>query len=129
MTTEKTADSAAEKRPEAGKPPKGDRMRELVRELEWRKAEAREMGGADKVEKQHGMSKLTCRERIEKLFDKGSFVETGVLAQHMGASTMRGKEAPADGVVTGFGKIDGRMVGVAAYDFTVMAGSIGHNGE
>ncbi len=109
--------------------PKGDRMRELVRELEWRKAEAREMGGAEKVERQHGANKLTCRERIDRLFDPGTFVETGVLTQHMGASTMRGKEAPADGVVTGFGKIEGRYVGVAAYDFTVMAGSIGHNGE
>src|SRR5579883_3279444 len=108
---------------------KGERMRELVRELEWRKAEAREMGGSDKVSKQHAQNKLTCRERIDKLFDQGTFVETGILATHMGASTMRGKEAPADGVVTGFGKIGGRYVGVAAYDFTVMAGSIGHNGE
>jgi acetyl-CoA carboxylase carboxyltransferase component len=113
----------------AARPQKGDKMRELVRELEWRKAEAREMGGADKVAKQKAQGKLTCRERLEKLFDPGTFVETGVLAQHVGASTMRGKEAPADGVVTGFGKIDGRYVGVAAYDFTVMAGSIGHNGE
>src|SRR5579872_2546212 len=108
---------------------KGERMRELVRELEWRKAEAREMGGSDKVSKQHAQNKLTCRERIDRLFDPGTFVETGILATHMGASTMRGKEAPSDGVVTGFGKIGGRYAGVAAYDFTVMAGSIGHNGE
>ena len=113
----------------APRPQKGDRMRELVRELEWRKAEAREMGGADRLAKQKAAGKLSCRERVNLLFDPGTFVETGVLAVHMGASTMRGKEAPADGVVTGFGKIDGRYVGVAANDFTVMAGTLGHNGE
>ena len=56
-----------------------------VDELKRQAAMAREMGGADKVEKQHAMHKLTCRERIDRLFDKGTFVETGVLATHMGA--------------------------------------------
>ena len=64
-TPEKSAGDTNATPRSTAKAPRGDRMRELVRELEWRKAEAREMGGAEKVEKQHGLSKLTCRERID----------------------------------------------------------------
>jgi len=99
------------------------RMRELVEELERRKAGAREMGGAERIERQHGRGKLTARERLERLFDRGSFEELGVLGKQPGV------HSPADAVVTGFGCIDGRNVAVASYDFTVLGGSMGPTGE
>src|SRR5438093_12863807 len=83
------------------------------------------MGGADKVARQRGKGKLTVRERIDLLFDAGTFIELGLLAQNRDGSDT----APADGVVTGHGDIDGRQVWVIAYDFTVMAGSMGAVGE
>ena len=107
----------------------GERMRELVAELEQKRAKARAMGGEKAIAAQHAAGKLTVRERIARLFDEGTFVEIGLHATHTGVPTLRGKEAPADGVVTGFGEIGGRPVLCAAYDFTVLAGSIGHNGE
>jgi acetyl-CoA carboxylase carboxyltransferase component len=113
----------------SGQSKRGDRMRELVAQLEAKKQKAREMGGADKVAEQKAAGKLTVRERIELLFDPGTFMELGVLAKHLPNPQLRGKVTPADGVVTGFGQIEGRPVGVAAYDFTVMAGSIGIVGE
>jgi len=105
-------------------------MRELVLDLEGRRARALELGGADKVEAQHARGKLTCRERIGRLFDAGSFQEIGIHATHHNAdrSPYAGR-APADGVVTGTGFLDGRPVALAAYDFTVMGGSIGEVGE
>ncbi|TME22185.1 MAG: acyl-CoA carboxylase subunit beta, partial [Chloroflexi bacterium] len=89
------------------------------------------MGGAEKVDKQHQRGKLTVRERLELLYDPGTFVELGLLASQQ---SLRGAEAdpdgtPADGVVTGHGEIEGRQVWVIAYDFTVMAGSMGAVGE
>src|SRR4051812_38825707 len=106
-------------------------MRELVAELEARRAKVREMGGVDKIEKQHGRGKLTARERFALLFDDGVYFEVGAHATQMGvAAGPDGKDRPpADGVVTGFGKVDGRMVCAAAYDFTVKGGSIGYTGE
>jgi acetyl-CoA carboxylase carboxyltransferase component len=83
------------------------------------------MGGAGRVAKQHERGKLTVRERIDLLFDAGTFVELGLLAQSRDGSD----DAPADGVVTGHGDVDGRQVWVIAYDFTVMAGSMGAVGE
>src|SRR2546423_10770533 len=83
------------------------------------------MGGAEKIEKQHQRGKLTARERIDLLFDPGTFIELGLLARARDGSD----ETPADGVVTGHGEIDGRQVWVIAYDFTVMAGSMGAVGE
>ncbi|MCC7443012.1 MAG: acyl-CoA carboxylase subunit beta [Bdellovibrionales bacterium] len=90
----------------------------------------RQMGGEEAVQKQHESGKLTARERIELLFDPGSFVEYGILATHQSAMPdMQGKVTPADGVITGVGRVDGRPCCVAAYDFTVMAGSMGEVGE
>jgi acetyl-CoA carboxylase carboxyltransferase component len=84
------------------------------------------MGGADRVERQHADGKLTARERIDRLFDPGSFTEFGLLAHHQSAApSMQGKSTPADGVVCGVGRIDGRRAVCVAFDFTVMAGSIG----
>jgi acetyl-CoA carboxylase carboxyltransferase component len=115
--------------PTTTKPPKGERMREMLRKLELRRAQALEMGGPAKIAEQREAGKLDVRARIELLFDPGTFLEIGILAKHAPNPTLRGKTTPADGVVTGVGKIDGRPVGVVAYDFTVMAGSIGMVGE
>ncbi|KRT75151.1 MAG: propionyl-CoA carboxylase [Candidatus Rokubacteria bacterium CSP1-6] len=105
-------------------------MKELVEELRALRRKALEMGGAEAVAKQHAEGKLTVRERLDLLFDGGTFTELGVLATHANVSpAMRGKETPADGVVTGFGKINGRLASVIAYDFTVMAGSMGRTAE
>ncbi len=105
-------------------------MKELVDELAAKRTRIRKMGGDDAVGKQHAAGKLTVRERIDVLFDTGSFSEIGVQATHAGiAPDMVGKETPADGVVTGFGKINGRLASMIAYDFTVMAGSMGRTAE
>jgi acetyl-CoA carboxylase carboxyltransferase component len=108
----------------------GPTLDEATATLNERKAAAREMGGADKIAKQHGLGKLTVRERLDLLFDAGSFREFAVLGTHQSSSPqMQGKSTPADGVVTGIGTIDGRRACVIAYDFTVMAGSMGMVGE
>ncbi len=84
------------------------------------------MGGPARIERQHSDNKLTARERLELLYDNGSFMEFGLLAHHQSQSpSMQGKFTPADGVVTGIGEVDGRRVAAIAYDFTVMAGSMG----
>lgn len=124
--------------PVAGAPPApvptltytGPSMHEATDELNKRKEHARGMGGADKIARQHSLGKLTVRERIDKLFDTGTFAESGLLGHHQSASPqMQGKYTPADGVVCGIGQIDGRRVCCIAYDFTVMAGSMGMVGE
>lgn len=105
-------------------------LRPLVEELAERRAAARLGGGEEKIAQQHGKGALTARERIDLLIDDGTFTELGLHAGiHYSVRGLEGKEAPADGVVTGYGRVDGRMVAVAAYDFTVMAGSMGMTGE
>src|SRR5438034_7589349 len=105
-------------------------LRPLVEDLAERRAAIKLGGGEEKVAKQHEAGKLTARERIDLLIDEGTFVELGMHGRpHFSQRAMEGKEAPADGVVTGYGKLDGRLVAVAAYDFTVMAGSMGMTGE
>ncbi len=100
----------------------------LIGELARRKELALGMGGADRVERQHSLGKLTVRERLEILVDPGTWVEYGLLADHMDAG-LGDRYLAADGAVTGVGQIDGRLVAIAAYDFTVMAGSMGRVGE
>jgi acetyl-CoA carboxylase carboxyltransferase component len=108
----------------------GPDLRGHADELRRRKDEALGMGGPERIERQHGSGKLTVRERLDLLFDPGTFAESGLLAHHQSSSPqMQGKVTPADGCVTGIGRIDGRRVAVIAYDFTVMAGSIGMVGE
>jgi acetyl-CoA carboxylase carboxyltransferase component len=104
---------------------------ELVTELSDRRARAHAMGGDVAVEKQHARTKLTARERLDLLFDEGTFTEFGLLAhQHsMTGGQTEPDRTPADGVITGEGLVDGRRVLCAAYDFTVMAGSMGMVGE
>ncbi|MGH2735297.1 MAG: acyl-CoA carboxylase subunit beta [Actinomycetota bacterium] len=104
----------------------GPDMREYVEALNAKRGEHYGMGGPDRVERQHSQNKLTVRERLDLLFDKSTFTEVGLLAHHQSQSpAMQGKFTPADGVATGIGEVDGRRVAVIAYDFTVMAGSIG----
>src|SRR5918997_3129388 len=104
-------------------------LRELVDDLHERRERARLGGGKEKIERQHSQDKLTARERLDLLIDEGTFTELGIHGRpHFSQRAMEGKEAPADGVVTGYGKVDGRPVAVAAYDFTVMAGSMGMTG-
>ncbi|MBK6520108.1 MAG: acyl-CoA carboxylase subunit beta [Polyangiaceae bacterium] len=106
-------------------------MRQLVKDLEARQAEIRRMGGEEKIAKQHERGKLTARERFAAFFDEGVFFEVGLHGTQMGLSAgSEGKDRPpADAVVCGFGKVDGRIVCAAAYDFTVKGGSIGQTGE
>jgi acetyl-CoA carboxylase carboxyltransferase component len=105
-------------------------LRPLVEDLQARRAAIKLGGGEEKIAKQHAAGKLTARERIDLLIDDGSFVELGIHGRpHFAARAMDGKQAPADGVITGYGKIDGRLAAVCAYDFTVMAGSMGMTGE
>ena len=101
---------------------------EHVAGLEDRRARLREMGGGERVARQHTQGKLTVRERLAILCDPGTFVEYGGLADHMDPS-LGDRHLAADGVVTGIGDIDGRPVAIAAYDFTVMGGSMGNIGE
>jgi acetyl-CoA carboxylase carboxyltransferase component len=105
-------------------------LRPLVEDLHARREQIKLGGGPEKIEKQHAAEKLTARERIDLLVDEGSFTELGMHAQpHFSQVAMQGRDAPADGVITGYGKVDGRLVAIAAYDFTVMAGSMGMTGE
>src|SRR5947207_14879942 len=105
-------------------------LRPLAADLHARREKIKQGGGTEKIAAQHAQEKLTARERIDLLIDAGTFVELGIHGRpHFSQRAMDGKEAPADGVVTGYGKIDGRLAAVAAYHFTVMAGSMGVTGE
>ncbi len=95
-------------------------------DLERRLDEAVHAGSDKAVEKQHAKGRKTARERIEMLFDEGTFVELDELARHRSTAFGLEKNRPyGDGVVTGYGTIDGRPVCVFAQDFTVFGGSLG----
>jgi acetyl-CoA carboxylase carboxyltransferase component len=101
-------------------------LEELIEELRERKAEAYEPGGKEATKKQHSRGKLTARERIDLLLDKGTFVETDSLARHRAHDFgMDKSRPPGDGVITGWGNINGRKVFVFSQDFTVFGGSLG----
>src|SRR3979409_2385295 len=105
-------------------------LRPLADDLPAPRAKIRQGGGADRIAAQHAAEKLTARERLELLIDEGTWTELGIHGRpRFSQRAVEGREAPADGVITGYGKIDGRLVAVAAYDFTVMAGSMGMTGE
>jgi len=107
-------------------------LRPLVADLTERRARARARlgGGEARIARQHEAGKLTARERIALLVDEGTFTELGIHGRpHFSQRAMDGVQAPADGVITGYGRVDGRTVAVCAYDFTVMAGSMGMTGE
>jgi len=100
----------------------GDR----IAELDAKRAELELGGGKERIERQHASGKLSARERVARLVDKGSFEEIGLFAQHRATYFgMAEKELPADGVVTGCATIDGRLVHLASQDFTVAGGAAG----
>ena len=100
-------------------------IEDRLEELRTKREAARAGGGPEKVERQHRAGKLTARERLELLLDKGSFVETDMLVTHRARDFGMDKQRiPGDGVVTGSGQIDGRLVYVFAQDFTVFGGSL-----
>lgn len=98
----------------------------LYEELAQNRKKIKAMGGEKAVAKQHKDGKLTARERIEYFFDPGTFQEIGMYLKHRATSFgLAGKEIAAEGVVCGYGKVNGRVVMVGAEDFTSMAGTFG----
>jgi acetyl-CoA carboxylase carboxyltransferase component len=97
----------------------------LLAELRERREKVTEMGGKDGVERQKKRGKSTARERIEGLLDKGTFREVGMFAKHRGTTLgMEEVSIPADGVITGYGAIDGRKVYIFSQDFTSVGGTL-----
>ncbi|MGL4965291.1 MAG: acyl-CoA carboxylase subunit beta [Inquilinus sp.] len=100
-------------------------MREILEVLEKKRAAARLGGGRKRIEAQHGKGKLTARERLEVFLDPGSFEEWDMFVEHRSADFgMDEQKVPGDGVVTGFGTVDGKLVFVFSQDFTVFGGSL-----
>ena len=101
-------------------------MREKIKELKNRKEKIEEAGGYEKTESQHSKGKLTARERILKLLDENTFCEIDAFVEHRCADFgMEKMRIAGEGVVTGYGKINGRQVCIYAQDFTVIGGSLG----
>ena len=100
-------------------------MDDILRSLEERRARARLGGGEARIERQHAKGKLTARERLELLLDDGSFEEFDMFVEHRSSDFgMAEQRVPGDGVVTGRGTINGRLVFVFSQDFTVFGGSL-----
>ncbi len=100
-------------------------MREVLNELERRREEARRGGGEERIAQQHKRGKLTARERLDVLLDEGSFEEFDMFVEHRATEFgMAKRRIPGDGVVTGWGSINGRPAFVFAKDFTVFGGSL-----
>lgn len=98
---------------------------EIYRQFEELDKRASLGGGVDKIEKQHASGRMTARERIDMLLDKGSFNELDKFVNHRCTNFgMEKKQIAGDGMVSGYGKIDGRLVFVYAYDFTAHGGSL-----
>ncbi len=107
-------------------PPNPDTVEtsDLLAELQAHRLAAQQGGGAVRIERQHAKGKQTARERIERLLDPGTFHEIDAFTTHRHtAFDLAEQQIPGDAVVTGFGKINGRIVGVYAQDFTVLGGS------
>jgi acetyl-CoA carboxylase carboxyltransferase component len=99
---------------------------EKINDLHVRKQALEAGGGSDRIAKQHEAGKLTARERLEKLFDQDTFVEVDAFVETRAIDfDMQKKKVPGDGVVTGYGTIEGRPVFVSSQDFTVIGGSLG----
>lgn len=97
-----------------------------LEDLRQRRQKIEAGGGAKRIEKQHAKGKLTARERINLLFDEGTFVEIDAFVKHRCVNFgMEKVESPGEGVVTGYGMVDGRLVYAYAQDFTVVGGSLG----
>jgi acetyl-CoA carboxylase carboxyltransferase component len=116
--------------PVAATEPAPNKLRTLTDELHEKVKEAMQMGGPAAIDKQHNAKKLTARERLDRFYDAGTFVEMMLHAHHQSeADSMKGRKTPADGIVCGWGFVNGRRVAAIAYDFTIMAGTIGMIGE
>lgn len=101
-------------------------MANKLEELRNRREKITLGGGQKRIEKQHSSGKLTARERMNLLFDEGTFVELDAYVTHRCVNFgMKNTEAPGEGVVTGYGMVDGRLVYAYAQDFTVIGGSLG----
>ncbi|ANQ54043.1 methylmalonyl-CoA carboxyltransferase [Thermosipho sp. 1063] len=101
-------------------------MEELIKKLKEMEEKIEKGGGEKQIEKQHKNGKLTARERLQLLFDEGTFEEIDKFVKHRNTQFgLDKKELPADGVITGIGKINGKPVAVFSQDFTVMGGSLG----
>ena len=100
-------------------------LKDILEQLDDRRADARLGGGQGRIDAQHGRGKLTARERIDLLLDEGSFEEFDMFVAHRCTDFGMEKQRPAgDGVVTGWGTINGRLVYTFAQDFTVLGGSV-----
>src|SRR4030088_690658 len=98
-------------------------LRPLADDLRARRERIGLGGGPETIERQHAADKLPARERIDLLIDPETFVELGIHARpHFSQRAMDGKDAPADGVITGYGKVNGRLTAGAAHDLPVMVG-------
>ena len=94
--------------------------------LRKKREKLQEGGGADRIEKQHAAGKSTARERLDMLFDGGAFFEVDAFAESRAVEFgMAAKRAPGDGVVAGYGSVNGRLIFAASQDFTVIGGSLG----
>ncbi len=101
-------------------------MFDKIEEMEERRWKVKNGGGDARIEAQHNRGKLTARERIDLLVDEGTFVEINPFIENRGLALASGSsEAPGEGVVTGYGKIDGRLVFIFSQDFTVFGGALG----
>jgi methylmalonyl-CoA carboxyltransferase large subunit len=101
-------------------------MQDKIADLKKRQAHVLLGGGTDRIEKQHKAGKMSARERVAELVDPNSFEETGLFAEHRAVMFgMEGKDMPADGVVTGAGSVNGRLIHLASQDFTVAGGAAG----
>src|SRR5258708_9893384 len=100
-------------------------MPEILRQLEEKRAGARAGGGERRIQAQHAKGKLSARERLELLFDPGSFEEWDMFVEHPSPDfDMAEQKVPGDGVVTGYGTVNGRLVFAFSQDFTVFGGSL-----
>jgi propionyl-CoA carboxylase beta chain len=100
-------------------------MQKMLEVLERRRAAARVGGGQRRVDAQHAKGKLTARERLDVLLDPGSFEELDMFVEHRSSDFgMEKQKIPGDGVVTGWGTINGRTVYLFSKDFTVFGGSL-----
>ncbi len=100
-------------------------MNDIIKQVEQKRAASREGGGQRRIDAQHAKGKLTARERIELLLDEGSFEEWDVFVEHDCTDFgMAEQSIPGDGVVTGYGTVNGRLVFLFSQDFTVFGGSL-----
>ncbi|MFM7122539.1 MAG: carboxyl transferase domain-containing protein, partial [Fluviibacter sp.] len=100
-------------------------MQEIIHQLEQKREQARLGGGQKRIDAQHAKGKLTARERIELFLDPESFEEWDMFKEHRCTDFgMEKQSLPGDGVVTGYGTVNGRLVFVFSQDFTVLGGSL-----